>query len=205
MGPSAVLAVEGLMAPALLSSANSLRGDAVQSSRRPVNNAVPASSSVVRAATESGGGTRVVGGKRVKVVQVGDKSATIRDKSSGGAAIKLLSRVEQLKLLSKAEKAGLLSAAENAGFSLSSIEKLGLLSKAEEFGALSAATDRNTPGALLTLALALLVAGPLFVYFVPEDSTPLVVLQVLVASISVLGGSAAFAASNFVSELQKSD
>lgn len=141
----------------------------------------------------------------MKVVQVGDKSAAIRDKSTGGAAIKLLSRVEQLKLLSKAEKAGLLSAAENAGFSLSSIEKLGLLSKAEEFGALSAATDRNTPGALLTLALALLIAGPVFVYFVPEDSTPLVILQVLVASISVLGGSAAFAASNFVSELQKSD
>ncbi|OAE33600.1 hypothetical protein AXG93_4019s1090 [Marchantia polymorpha subsp. ruderalis] len=242
MGPSAVLAVaEGLMAPALLSSANSLRGDALRSSR--TSNAVRASGSVVvRAATESGGGTRIVGGRKcllthfkagsdsgvgcdllmvleldnvrarewltaqhVKVVQVGDKSAAIRDKSTGGAAIKLLSRVEQLKLLSKAEKAGLLSAAENAGFSLSSIEKLGLLSKAEEFGALSAATDRNTPGALLTLALALLIAGPVFVYFVPEDSTPLVILQVLVASISVLGGSAAFAASNFVSELQKSD
>lgn len=65
MGPSAVLAVaEGLMAPALLSSANSLRGDALRSSR--TSNAVRASGSVVvRAATESGGGTRIVGGRKV--------------------------------------------------------------------------------------------------------------------------------------------
>jgi hypothetical protein len=142
----------------------------------------------------------------VKVLPVGDKSAKIRDKvSEGPEAVKLLSRVEQLRLLSKAEKAGLLSAAENFGFSLSSIEKLGLLSKAEDFGVLSAATDRNTPAALLTAALVLLLAGPVIVYLVPEDSTPLVVLQVVVGTLTALAGSAAFAASNFVSSLQKSD
>ncbi|RDX86319.1 hypothetical protein CR513_32352, partial [Mucuna pruriens] len=117
--------------------------------------------------------------------------------------IKLLTRMEQLKLLSKAEKAGLLSAAEKFGFSLSTIERLGLLSKAEELGVLSAATDPGTPGTLLTLSLALLFLGPLFVYFVPEDNLGELALQLLVAFLSVLGGSAAFAASNFVSNLQK--
>lgn len=136
----------------------------------------------------------------------GEKGAQVRDKvSDAPEAIKLLSRVEQLRLLSKAEKAGLLSTAEKFGFSLSSIEKLGLLSKAEQFGVLSAATNRKTPKALLTTALALFALGPAFVYLVPETSAPLVVLQVVVAALSVLGGSAAFGASNFVSTLQRSD
>ncbi|KAI5074407.1 hypothetical protein GOP47_0010368 [Adiantum capillus-veneris] len=126
------------------------------------------------------GGTRIIGGKRVKVLQIGDKSGKMRDKIIGEpAAVKLLSRVQQLRLLSKAEKAGLLSAAEKAGLSLSTIERLGLLSKAE--------------------------GGPAFVYFVPEDAIWQIVVQFAVAFISVLGGSAAFAASNFVSTLQKSD
>lgn len=119
--------------------------------------------------------------------------------------VKLLTRVEQLKLLSKAEKAGLLSAAEKFGLSLSSIEKLGLLSKAEEFGVLSAATDPATPGALLTLSLGLLLLGPSCVYLVPEDYPWEVALQGVVALVSVVGGSAAFAASNLVSNLQKSN
>lgn len=118
--------------------------------------------------------------------------------------IKLLTRVEQLRLLSKAEKAGLLSAAEKSGLSLSTIEKLGLLSKAEELGVLSAATDPGTPGSLLTLSLVLLLLGPLVVYLVPEDNLGEVVLQVVVALVCVLGGSAGFAASSFVSNLQKS-
>ncbi|KAK7411331.1 hypothetical protein VNO78_02764 [Psophocarpus tetragonolobus] len=117
--------------------------------------------------------------------------------------IKLLTRMEQLKLLSKAEKAGLLSAAEKFGFSLSAIERLGLLSKAEELGVLSAATDPATPGTLLILSLGLLILGPLFVYLVPEDNLGEVGLQVLVALVSVIGGSSGFAASNFVSNLQK--
>ncbi|MED6130596.1 hypothetical protein PIB30_002188 [Stylosanthes scabra] len=118
--------------------------------------------------------------------------------------VKLLTRMEQLRLLSKAEKAGLLSAAENFGFSLSKIEQLGLLSKAEELGLLSAATDPGTPGTLLTLSLGLLLLGPVFVYLVPEDNLGEAAAQVAVALISILGGSAAFAASNFVSNLQKS-
>ena len=124
---------------------------------------------------------------------------------TGTPPVKLLTRVEQLKLLTKAEKAGLLSAAEKFGLSLSSIEKLGLLSKAEEFGILSAATDPGTPGALLTLSLVLLVLGPSVVYFVPEDYPWEVALQAVVALLSVVGGSAAFAASNFVSNLQRSN
>ncbi|KAF2312867.1 hypothetical protein GH714_040922 [Hevea brasiliensis] len=119
--------------------------------------------------------------------------------------VKLLTRVEQLKLLSKAEKAGLLSAAEKFGLSLSTIEKLGLLSKAEELGVLSAATDPGTPGALLSLSLGLLLLGPSCVYLVPEDYPWEVALQVVVTLLSVVGGSASFAASNFVSNLQKSN
>ncbi|RQP00654.1 hypothetical protein POPTR_015G058600v4 [Populus trichocarpa] len=119
--------------------------------------------------------------------------------------IKLLTRVEQLKLLTKAEKAGLLSAAEKFGLSLSTIEKLGLLSKAEELGVLSAATDPGTPGALLSLSLGLLFLGPSCAYLVPEDYPWEVALQVAVVLLCVAGGSAAFAASNFVSNLQKSN
>lgn len=157
--------------------------------------------------TLQGGGTRYVGGKKVKAIELfGDKSGKVRDKiRESPEAIKILSRVEQLRLLSKAEKAGLLTTVENLGFSLSKIESLGLLSKAEELGVLSAATNPATPGALLTTALALLLLGPVFVYFVPETSTPLIVLQVIIAAISVVGGSAAFGASNFVSTLQNSE
>jgi len=167
----------------------------------------PVKSDTSQPGTLQGGGTRYVGGKKVKVVQVfGDKTGKVRDKQGEGPeAIKLLSRVEQLRLLSKAEKAGLLTTAENLGFSLSKIESLGLLSKAEELGVLSAATNPNTPGALLTTSLALLLLGPVFVYYVPETSTALIVLQVIVAAISVIGGSAAFGASNFVSTLQSSE
>ncbi|EOA19492.1 hypothetical protein CARUB_v10002166mg [Capsella rubella] len=126
-------------------------------------------------------------------------------KSTATPQVKLLTRVEQLKLLTKAEKAGLLSLAEKSGFSLSTIERLGLLTKAEEFGVLSAATNPETPGTLFTLSLGLLLLGPVCAYLVPEDYTWEVVVQVLVALLSVLGGSAAFAASGFVSNLQKSD
>nr|GLL22117.1 uncharacterized protein LOC109193489 [Ipomoea trifida] len=135
-------------------------------------------------------------------------TATVSSKKSGTGtatpAVKLLTRVEQLRLLTKAEKAGLLSAAEKFGFSLSAIEKLGVLSKAEELGILSAATDPGTPSGLFSLSLGLLALGPVCVYFVPEEYPWQIGVQVLVAFISVLGGSAAFAASNLVSNLQKS-
>ncbi|XP_042004135.1 uncharacterized protein LOC121753052 [Salvia splendens] len=117
---------------------------------------------------------------------------------------KLLTRVEQLRLLSKAEKAGLLSAAEKSGLSLSAIERLGLLSKAEELGVLSAATNPGTATGLLNISLILLVLGPAFVFLVPEDYPWEIGLQVAVALLSIVGGSAAFAASNLVSTLQKS-
>ncbi|GFQ03118.1 hypothetical protein PHJA_002455600 [Phtheirospermum japonicum] len=126
-------------------------------------------------------------------------------KSTSTPPVKLLTRVEQLRLLSKAERAGLLSAAEKSGLSLSTIERLGLLSKAEEFGVLSAATDPGTPSTLLSLSLALLAVGPACVYLVPEDYPWEIGLQVAVALLSVVGGSAAFAASNLVSTLQKSN
>ncbi|KAK9669110.1 hypothetical protein RND81_13G109800 [Saponaria officinalis] len=123
--------------------------------------------------------------------------------SKKGTSVKLLTRVEQLKLLTKAERAGLLSALEKFGLSLTAIEQAGLLSKAEELGVLSAATNPETPTTLLTLCLSLLILGPAFVFVVPEDHSWQIVLQVLVALFTVVGGSAAFAASNLVSTLQK--
>ncbi|KAL3824739.1 hypothetical protein ACJIZ3_020768 [Penstemon smallii] len=126
-------------------------------------------------------------------------------KSTTSSPVKLLTRVEQLRLLSKAEKAGLLSAAEKSGLSLSTIERLGLLSKAEELGVLSAATNPGTASTLLNLSLLLLVLGPACVYLVPEDYPWEIGFQVVVALLSVVGGSAAFAASNLVSTLQKSN
>lgn len=129
----------------------------------------------------------------------GPRTSTISSKPQ----VKLLTRVEQLRLLTKAEKAGLLSAAEKAGLSLATIEQLGLLSKAEELGVLSAATNPSTPSTLSTLSLALLLIGPAFVFIVPEDYPWEVALQALVALTCVAGGSAAFAASNLVSNLQK--
>lgn len=122
---------------------------------------------------------------------------------SGTQAVKLLTRVEELRLLSKAEKAGLLSAAEKFGLSLSTIERLGLLSKAEELGVLSAATDPATPSVLFTVSFLLLALGPSCVYLVPEEYPWEIGLQVIVALVSVFGGSAAFAASQLVSNLQK--
>ncbi|XP_022137623.1 uncharacterized protein LOC111009021 [Momordica charantia] len=150
---------------------------------------------------------KTVGSKKINstVFPLGEKGPRSSISLSTSPQIKLLTRVEQLKLLSKAEKAGLLSAAEKAGLSLSSIEKLGLLSKAEELGVLSAATDPGTPGALLSLSLGLLLLGPSCVYLVPEDSVWEIVLQAAVALVSVVGGSAAFAASNLVSNLQRSN
>uniref|UniRef100_A0A0E0E6H3 Uncharacterized protein n=1 Tax=Oryza meridionalis TaxID=40149 RepID=A0A0E0E6H3_9ORYZ len=130
-----------------------------------------------------------------------------RQTTSGKAAappVKLLTNVEKLRLLTKAEKAGLLSAAERAGLSLSAVERLGLLSKAEELEVLSAATDPGTPGALLGVALLLLAAGPAVVYLVPEEYPWEVAVQAVVALACVVGGSAAFAASSFVSKLQSS-
>ncbi|XP_021761479.1 uncharacterized protein LOC110726327 [Chenopodium quinoa] len=129
-------------------------------------------------------------------------SSTKTTGSKKGNPVKLLTRVEQLRLLTKAEKAGLLSAAEKAGLSLTTIEELGLLSKAEELGVLSAATNPETPTTLFTLSLGLLLLGPAFVFLVPEDHTWEIAVQVLVALLSVVGGSAAFAASNLVANLQ---
>lgn len=145
----------------------------------------------------------VASAKNPPVFPLGEKGPR-NSYSASTTPVKLLTRVEQLRLLTKAEKAGLLSAAEKFGLSLSTIEKLGLLSKAEELGVLSAATDPGTPATLLSLSLALLVLGPVCVYLVPEEYPWEVALQVVVALVSVVGGSAAFAASNFVSNLQKS-
>ncbi|CAK9147953.1 unnamed protein product [Ilex paraguariensis] len=149
--------------------------------------------------------TKTVGSKKAATVFPLGEQGPRTSYSTTTPPVKLLTRVEQLRLLTKAEKAGLLSAAEKFGLSLSSIEQLGLLSKAEELGVLSTATDPGTPSALLSLSLVLLVLGPSCVFLVPEDYPWEIALQIVVALLCVVGGSAAFAASNFVSNLQKSN
>mmetsp|Transcript_8224 Transcript_8224/g.23625 ORF Transcript_8224/g.23625 Transcript_8224/m.23625 type:complete len:195 (+) Transcript_8224:140-724(+) len=121
-------------------------------------------------------------------------------KTVGGT--KMLTKIEELKLLSKVEQAGLLGKLEDSGLTLTAIEKLGLLSTTEKFGVLSLASDRNAPGALNTLALALFAAGPAAVYFIPDDSTALVAAQGAIALVALIGGSAAFGGSKLLSELQ---
>lgn len=147
--------------------------------------------------------TKTVGSKKGTTVFPMGEPGPRYSSTSTTSPVKLLTRVEQLRLLTKAEKAGLLSAAEKFGLSLTTIEELGLLSKAEELGVLSAATNPETPSTLLTLSLGLLLLGPTFVFLVPEDYTWEIAVQVLVALLSVVGGSAAFAASNLVANLQK--
>ncbi|XP_010695232.2 uncharacterized protein LOC104907905 [Beta vulgaris subsp. vulgaris] len=153
--------------------------------------------------SNSSSATKTVGSKKGTAVFPVGEPGPRNSTQSGTTSVKLLTRVEQLRLLTKAEKAGLLSAAEKAGLSLTTIEQLGLLSKAEELGVLSAATNPETPSTLLTLSLGLLLLGPAFVFLVPEDNSVEVAVQVLVALLSVVGGSAAFAASNLVGNLQK--
>ncbi|XP_027125617.2 uncharacterized protein LOC113760897 [Coffea eugenioides] len=149
--------------------------------------------------------TRTVSSKKATTFFPLGKPGPRTTVSGTAPSVKLLTRVEQLRLLTKAEKAGLLSAAEKFGLSLSTIERLGLLSKAEELGVLSAATDPGTPSVLFTISFLLLVLGPSCVYLVPEDYPWEIALQIVVALLSVIGGSAAFAASNLVSNLQKSN
>lgn len=150
-----------------------------------------------------GAGTISRGGTVSRGIEMftGDKS--FRTKSGSRPAPKILARVEQLRLLSKAEQSGLLSALEKQGLTLSAIESSGLLSTAEKFGLISAASDRNTPGALFTLATLLLAAGPALVYFVPDTDPALVALQVLGAVACVAGGSAAYGGATLLASLQK--
>ncbi|BDA42495.1 hypothetical protein COCOBI_03-3850 [Coccomyxa sp. Obi] len=148
-------------------------------------------------------------GTQVKKLQsiatFGEKGKGFRPRQIGAprAAPALLARVEQLRLLSKAEQAGLLSLAEKNGLTLSFIERSGLLSKAESLGLLSAAADRNTPGALTTLALLLFLAGPALVYFVPDSSSGLIAAQAIGALLCVAGGSAAWGGASLIGALQK--
>lgn len=130
------------------------------------------------------------------------KGASFQPRGQAKSAPLLLARIQQLRLLTKLEQAGLLTLLEKNGITLTFIEKSGLLSKAESFGLLSAAADRNTPKLLFRLALALYAVGPLVVYAVPDNSTPLIALQAIVALASLVGGTAAFGGASLLNSLQ---
>ena len=142
--------------------------------------------------------------KNLQVLAMGDKTGTLRSAVTGQPPqVRLLAKVQELRLLSKAEKAGLLTLAENLGVTLTTIERLGILSKAESSGALSAAVNPQTPGALLTIALVLLLVGPAAVFLIPEDNLPEVVVQIVLATTCIAGGAAAFGGSKLVKALQE--
>lgn len=199
----------------VLTSKDTMRGQAVESiagSKRPFlparTVAMATGTQTLRPKTARGtqkiGGTTVGGTKKITSIEVFTKEKTFRTKQTlAKPSPKILSRVQDLRLLSKLEQAGLLSLLEKNGLTLSAIEKSGLLSTAEKLGLISAAADRNTPGALYTLATALLVAGPALVYVTPDDSGVLVALQAIGALACIVGGSAAFGGASLLSTLQK--
>lgn len=86
---------------------------------------------------------------------------------------------------------------ESAGPSLSTIEKLGLLSKGEQL-----IYDRGAPGTIFNLGLVLAVAGAGAVYAIPDDSSALVALQVVVAGAATVGFGAALTGSSLLRKLQ---
>ena len=172
------------------SSSSSLRPHLASAASRPTIHAAQRARVVLRATKKS-----------IPIFNPNDKR--LRDKADDSVTSpKVLTRIQELRLLSKAEEAGLLSAAENAGITLATVEKLGLLSKAESLGIISAAGDRKTPGLLRLVTIALFVAGPAAVYFLPEDTTQLVAAQAAVATLCAIGGAAAFGGATLLSNLQ---
>ena len=61
---------------------------------------------------------------------------------------------------------------------------------------------RNTPKLLFRLAIALYAVGPLVVYAVPDNSTPLIAVQAIVALGCLVGGTAAFGGASLLNTLQ---
>ena len=55
---------------------------------------------------------------------------------------------------------------------------------------------------LFRLALALYAAGPLLVYAVPDNSTPLIAVQGVAALACLLGGTAAFGGASLLNTIQ---
>lgn len=151
----------------------------------------------------SGGIGTIVKRKARQVQEIAQsKGANFQPRGPANSAPLLLARVQQLRLLTKLEQAGLLTLLEKNGITLTFIERSGLLSKAESLGLLSAAADRNTPKLLFRLALALYAVGPLVVYAVPDNSTPLIAVQALVALGCLVGGTAAFGGASLLNTLQ---
>ncbi|XP_037413073.1 uncharacterized protein LOC119276168 [Triticum dicoccoides] len=130
--------------------------------------------------------------------------AGIFAEGSEEASVDVFKKLEKRKVLSSVEKAGLLSKAEELGVTLSSLEKLGLLSKAEDLGLLSLVESAATvsPAVLASLSLPLLVASIATVVFVPDDSTLLVTVQTVVATLFAAVAAGLFVGSVVLDGLQ---
>uniref|UniRef100_A0A7N0TZV1 Uncharacterized protein n=1 Tax=Kalanchoe fedtschenkoi TaxID=63787 RepID=A0A7N0TZV1_KALFE len=121
--------------------------------------------------------------------------------------VDVFKKLEKRKVLSNVEKAGLLTKAEELGFTLSSIEKLGVFSKAEELGLLSLLEKAASfsPAALASAALPAFVAAILAIVFIPDDSTPLIAAQALLAGTFVVGAAGLLVGSVVLGGLQEAD
>eukprot|EP00740_Mantoniella_antarctica_P023826 CAMPEP_0198679180 /NCGR_PEP_ID=MMETSP1468-20131203/2234_1 /TAXON_ID=1461545 /ORGANISM="Mantoniella sp, Strain CCMP1436" /LENGTH=162 /DNA_ID=CAMNT_0044417535 /DNA_START=119 /DNA_END=607 /DNA_ORIENTATION=+ len=113
----------------------------------------------------------------------------------------VLTKASELRLLGKAvtaaEELGLIGIIESVGPSLSTIEKLGLLSKGEAL-----IYDRSAPGSISALGAVVAAVGAAAVYTIPDDSTTLVALQVVLAGACALGLGAALTGSSLLRKLQ---
>ncbi|KAK7304589.1 hypothetical protein VNO77_42472 [Canavalia gladiata] len=121
--------------------------------------------------------------------------------------VDVFKNLEKRKVLSNVEKAGLLSKAEELGFTLSSIEKLGVFSKAEELGLLSLLERAASfsPSALASAALPAFVAAVAAIVFIPDDSTPLVIVQAVIAAALGVGAIGLFIGSVVLGGLQEAE
>merc|ERR1719201_1245743 len=133
-----------------------------------------------------------------------------RETSQGKPPVRILERVEELRVLSSVADAGLLSAAEEAGL-FSKLEAAGAFSTAEKL--LPLADDLkllstaeyllNVPSSyLFGIASLLLVGEAGLIFFVPDDSTALVGVQVVSGLAVGLGATVLIATSYLFSLIQ---
>jgi len=142
-----------------------------------------------------------------------DNMGLYSGKAAQKAPVRVLTRIEDLRVLTSLAEAGVLSAAEEAGI-FSKLESAGAISQAEKLLPLAdklqvlalAETLINVPAGLLTAAAVALLAGEVgLIAAVPDDSAPLVALQLVSGGVAGLGAVVLLASGALFSALQSTD
>mmetsp|Transcript_47710 Transcript_47710/g.158108 ORF Transcript_47710/g.158108 Transcript_47710/m.158108 type:complete len:179 (-) Transcript_47710:344-880(-) len=142
-----------------------------------------------------------------------DNMGLYSGKAAQKAPVRVLTRIEDLRVLTSLAEAGVLSAAEEAGV-FSKLESAGAISQAEKLLPLAdklqvlalAETLINVPAGLLTAAAVALLAGEVgLIAAVPDDSAPLVALQLVSGGVAGLGAVVLLASGALFSALQSTD